>query len=331
VAYHLTSAGSNIAASPESAAETMLDVREVTDAAEWDAMLGACAIPHLPQALAYGEAKAASGWTPRRVVFGQNGTPLAMVTVLQLRRFGLTLLNRVNRGPLFLVANPSEADILSVYLTLRRHFGRLWTAPLLVAPALDAGERSEHLLRQSGYRRRASQSWLSGRIDLTRTEDELWAGMSSTFRNRVRNAEKLGAQLEISETAEAYEWMIARHLENMQEKGFSAFSAQMLRVLKSNAAGKVLVFRLLSEGEPVAGMSVVRFGQMAEYHVGWFGPAGRKLNAGNFLMWNIILELKRRGVVGFDVGGMKHGDGYTRFKRTMNPVEYELAGEWMSF
>jgi len=28
---------------------------------------------------------------------------------------------------------------------------------------------------------------------------------------------------------------------------------------------------------------------------------------------------------------MRPGDGYTRFKRTMNPVEFALAGEWVSF
>ena len=85
-----------------------------------------------------------------------------------------------------------------------------------------------------------------------------------------------------------------------------------------------------TQGQPVAGMSVVRFGRRAEYHIGWFGPEGRKLNAGNFLMWEVIKEMKRRGVTDFDVGGMRPGDGYTRFKRTMRPVEFRLAGEWVS-
>jgi CelD/BcsL family acetyltransferase involved in cellulose biosynthesis len=330
VAFHLTSTESDVAAI-EDGARSVLDVRQVEDAAEWDALIAACPMPHLPQAFAYGQAKAASGWTARRIVLSENGNPIAIVTILELRRFGLKLLNRVNRGPIFLGANPSDAQVLSVYQTLRRYWGRLWAAPLLIAPALERGERADRLLREAGYRRRSAQSWLSGRIDLAADETALWGGLSSTFRNRVRNAEKAGAVVEIADTAEAYEWMIARHLENMKEKGFSAFDGAMLRTLRESAPGQVLVFRLMHSGEPVAGMSVVRFGGMAEYHVGWFGPAGRKLNAGNFLMWNIIRELKRRGVGGFDVGGMKPGDGYTRFKRTMNPVEYELAGEWMSF
>jgi hypothetical protein len=48
-------------------------------------------------------------------------------------------------------------------------------------------------------------------------------------------------------------------------------------------------------------------------------------------MWKVMTEMKRRGVASFDVGGLKPGDGYTRFKQTMHPVEYDLAGEWWIF
>lgn len=331
MAIDITGAASAVSPTEASGEAAWLSVRYVADQREWEALLAACPAPHLPQSFAYGEAKGSSGWRPRRALLSRGGEPLALVTVLELRRFGVRLLNRINRGPLFLNAAATDADILAVYRAVRRTWGRLWTAPLLIAPALEQSPRADRLLRQAGYVRRTRQSWLSGRIDLSVDESTLWAGVTSTFRNRVRSAQKAGAELEIADNSATYEWMIARHTENMAEKGFSAFSPDMLRTLREGHRGNVLVFRLMHQGVPVAGMSVVRFGRMAEYHVGWFGSQGRKLNAGNFLMWNIILELKRRGVVGFDVGGMKHGDGYTRFKRTMNPVEYELAGEWMSF
>lgn len=331
MAFDFASTASDVAEARVPGLAARLSVRYVAEQVEWDALMERCAAPHLPQAFAYGEAKSAGGWTPRRALLSRGDEPLAIVTVLELRRFGLKLLNRINRGPLFLDAAPADADVLAVYRAIRHRWGRWWTAPLLIAPALEQGERSDRLLRLAGYHRRTQQSWLSGRIDLSADEAALWAGFNSTFRNRVRNAEKAGATLEITDSAAAYDWMIDRHLENMEAKGFSAFGAQMLHRLRDTAPDNVLVFRLVHGGEPVAGMSVVRFGRMAEYHVGWFGPEGRKLNAGNFLMWNIIRELKRRGVDGFDVGGMKSGDGYTRFKRTMNPAEYELAGEWMSF
>lgn len=329
--YDVASVVSRVSPARTGDARGTIGIQLVADQARWNSLIAACPTPHLPQGFAYGEGKAASGWTVRRVLFHEAGRPVAIATVLELRRFGLHLLNRVNRGPLFLEAAPSATDIVGVYAALRRRWGRLWTAPLLLAPALPFGPDSDALLRRAGYRLRHRRSWQSGRIDLTVGEAALWAGLASTFRNRVRNAEKAGAELRISDDAQTYEWMLARHAENMAERGFSAAGPALLGALRAAAPEDVLVFQLLDGGAPVAGMSVVRFGTHAEYHIGWFGPAGRKLNAGNFLMWQVLREMHRRGVETFDVGGLKPGDGYTRFKQTMKPVEYQLAGEWMSW
>ncbi len=304
------------------------DIRLVTEQAEWDALVAASPMPHLPQSFAYGEGKAASGWRVVRAVFSLGGRPVAFATVLQLRRFGLTLLNRVNRGPVFLESHPPREQAVAVYTALRHRFGTLLRGPLTIAPALEMSAESDAILSSAGYHVRHRRSWRSGRIDLLQTEDQLWAGLASTFRNRVRRAEKAGAELWIGDHAGSFEWMVARHLENMREKHFNAVGPALLRGLRAADPNNVLVFQLIHEGRPVSGMSVVRFGAVAEYHIGWFGPEGRALNAGNFLMWKVMTEMKRRGVASFDVGGLKPGDGYTRFKQTMNPVEYDLAGEW---
>jgi hypothetical protein len=327
--YDVASTVTTVAPARTGDAMQPIAVELVADQAHWDSLVAACPTPHLPQGFAYGQGKAAKGWTIRRALLLAAGRPVAIATVLELRRFGLRLLSRINRGPLFLEPVPSDETVVAVYAALRRRWGRI--IPLLIAPALPFGAPSDTLLRRAGYRLRHRRSWQSGRIDLTVGEDALWAGLASSFRNRVRNAEKAGARLRVSGDAETYEWMLARHAENMAERGFSAADAPLLRALRLAAPEDVSVFQLLAEGKPVAGMSVVRFGTHAEYHVGWFGPEGRKLNAGNFLMWQVLVELSRRGVRTFDVGGLKPGDGYTRFKQTMKPVEYQLAGEWMSW
>jgi hypothetical protein len=305
-------------------------VREVSTRERWDALIAQAPAPHLPQSFAYGAGKAATGWPARRIEFVRDGRTVALATVLQVKRLGVTLLNRVNRGPVFLEQTPDDETIVGVYRALRRQHGHFWQGPLLIAPALPRGEDASRLLRQAGYRLRHERSWTSGRIDLTRSEDEIWRGLGSTFRNRVRNAEKSAATLDVATGGVAYEWMLARHRENMQEKGFSAVDSTMLRALRAAAPEAVVVIRMMVGEMPVAGMSVVSFGTHCEYHIGWFGPEGRKLNAGNFLMWAVLREMKRRGLRTFDVGGLKPGDGYTQFKQTMKPVAYELCGEWMS-
>jgi hypothetical protein len=317
-------------AGANSTASGIVTLRAVADQDRWDALTAQAAHPHLPQSYAYGAGKAATGWPARRIEFLHDGRTVAFATVLQIHRLGLTLLNRVNRGPVFLEAEPREDVILGVYRALRRHHGHFWQGPLLIAPALPRSERAKRLLREAGYMLRHERSWTSGRIDLTRSEDEIWRGFGSTFRNRVRNAERSGATLDLSVGSAAYEWMLARHRDNMADKGFSAADPAMLRAMREAAPEHVLVFRMMLNDVPVAGMSVVSFGTHCEYHVGWFGPEGRRLNAGNFLMWGVMREMKRRGLAVFDVGGLKPGDGYTQFKQTMKPVEYELCGEWMS-
>ncbi len=317
--------------SASAAASGSVTLRTVDDRHRWDALTAQAPHPHLPQSFAYGAGKSVTGWPARRLEFLRDGRTVAFATLLQIKRLGVTLLNRVNRGPVFLEATPSDEVIVGVYQALRHAHGRFWQGPLLIAPALPRGADASRLLRQAGYRLRHARSWASGRIDLRRSEDEIWRGFGSTFRNRVRNAEKSAATLDVSSGADAYEWMLARHRENMDTEGFNAADPAMLRALREAAPDTVTVFRMMVGETAVAGMSVVSFGTHCEYHVGWFGPEGRKLNAGNFLMWGVMREMKRRGLETFDVGGLKAGDGYTQFKQTMKPVTYELCGEWMSF
>jgi hypothetical protein len=297
----------------------------VLDRASWDDLIAQAAIPHLPQSYAYGEGKRAKGWHVERVVFQRNGRPLAIATVLGRRLFGIRVLTRINRGPLFLEA-ASTRDITGIYAAIRRQ----WRGPLLIAPALPHGPDSTTILRNAGFRLRHDNGWLSGRIDLGRGEDQVWTGFTSTFRNRVRHAEKATPIVRVATDAATYEWLLDRHVENMSDKGFSGADPVLLRALRESRPEDVLVFQLIHGDQPVAGMSVARFGNCAEYHVGWFGQEGRRLNAGNVLMWEVIKTLQHRGIGQFDVGGLKPGDGYTQFKRTMRPSEFRLAGEWMS-
>ena len=303
-----------------------ITLRFDADRTEWDALEARAPFPHLPQNFAYGAGRAATGWRLRRTVFEQGGRSVAYAAVLEKRAGGLRVLTRVNRGPILLDAAPRPETIRAIYAALRRR----WRGPLLIAPALPRDEANDAALRQAGFSIRQRQGWQSARIDLTRGEDEIWAGFASTFRNRYRQAVKAGAQLRIADDAGTFEWMIERHLANMREKQFSGPGPALLRGLRATAPENVLVFQLIDGDEPVAGMSVVRFGTHAEYHIGWFGEDGRRLNAGNFLMWEIIKEMKRRGVATYDLGGMRPGDGYTRFKETMRPVPFILVGEWMS-
>lgn len=304
-----------------------ITVAPVSDRAEWDALMARATTPHLPQTFGYGEGKRAKGWNVERVMLQRGGRSLAIATVLVRRLFGIRVLVRINRGPILLETALSTQEITAIYAAIRRH----WRGLLLIAPALPHGPASTRIMQDAGFQLRHDKGWMSGRIDLDRQQDQLWAGLASTFRNRLRQAEKASPAVRITTDDASYEWLLDRHVQNMRDKGFSAADPVLLRALRASRPEDVLVFQMIHDGQAIAGMSVVRFGNCAEYHVGWFGPEGRRLNAGNYLMWEVIKALQQRGAKQFDVGGLKPGDGYTQFKRSMRPHEFRLAGEWMSF
>ncbi len=55
--------------------------------------------------------------------------------------------------------------------------------------------------------------------------------------------------------------------------------------------------------------------------------AARRAAAGNFLMWNSVVEMKRVECRALDLGGFSVADRYGQFKRGMRGDEYRHAGE----
>ncbi len=316
---------------PAQAQTGHVTVTEIHDASRWDALLGLAERPHLTQTFAYGAAKATQNWTLVRVCLSIGDVPIALCQVLEKRILGIRVVSRINRGPVMLEANPSNERVLAAYRAIRQRWGHWYSGPLSIAPALTQSDENAALLRQAGFVFRGRKGWWSGRIDLSRPLDAIKAGFASTFRNRLRKTLESELTLHVASDIDTVDWMIARHVENMREKGFAAVDGSFLANLRATAPQDYIVFQAMLGGKPVAGMSVVRFGDIAEYHTGWFGPEGRDANAGNFLMWSIMAEMKARGCTAFDIGGLYEGHGYTQFKRGMKPQEYQLAGEWVAF
>ncbi|MGV8952148.1 MAG: lipid II:glycine glycyltransferase FemX [Cypionkella sp.] len=309
----------------------LVTITQIGDAARWGQLMALADLPQLTQTFAYGEAKSAANWRVVRVCLSIGGIPVAICQVLEKRVLGLRIVTRVNRGPVMLERNPSAERVLAVYGAIRKRWGHWYSGPLTIAPGLALGDDNIALLRRAGYVRRTPKGWWSGRINLTASLDAIKAGFASTFRNRLRKTLEGPLTLRVASDIQTVDWMIARHLENMRDKGFSAVDASFLASLRATAPQDYIVFQAMLDGKPVAGMSVVRFGAVAEYHTGWFGPEGRDANAGNFLMWSIMAEMKARGCTTFDIGGLYEGHGYTQFKRGMKPAEYQLVGEWVAF
>ena len=202
---------------------------------------------------------------------------------------------------------------------------------LVLAPGLTESDEHRQWLREAGFIARGTVGWCSAVLDLTQDAATLRKRLASTWRTQLNGAERGGLEFEISDKPCAFDWMLARHQENMRDKGFAGTSPDFLRALRERAPEDVFVCRALHDGQPLAGMIVFRFARSAEYFVGWFGPEARQKKAGNFLMWNAALTMQARGCERFDLGGYSSSDGYGRFKQGLRGSEYRLLEEWVAF
>ena len=308
-----------------------IEVTTVSARAEWDALFARAPHPHFPQAWSYGEGKRiAAGWSPERLVFRDGGEPVALCQVLVKRLLGIPVA-RINRGPLFLEAAPRPELVSGVLRALRRRWRFLRRGLLLIAPALGADDESARALRAAGFIKRGAFAWGSALIDLTPPLEEIHQRLSPEWRKKLRKAEKAGVELRVRRDPAAFEWMIARHVENMRAKDFEGPTAEFVRHVVAAGPGDFLLLQALVDGEPHAATLVARFGQHAENFIGWVDETARRASAGNFLRWNCVVEMKRAGCRALDLGGFTIADRYGQFKRGMNGAEYRLSGEWLAF
>jgi hypothetical protein len=319
---------------------TQCDITSVDDATEWAGYLTQVEHPHMVQSWAYGEAKQAvgadktgwrfdaGGWQARRLLIERGGEPVAICQMLEKCVVGFSCASRVNRGPLFLGEEPPDEVVRDVYKTLRRH-SRYRPGVLVLAPALPDGPSSYSLLDDLGYRPRQMAGWKSCRVDLRGGEEQIRKNLASSWRNRLKAAERSGLEITVSASPDDVGWMIARHVENQEAKGFTYPAPALVRAVCDAAPQDVLVYKALHEGEAVGAMLVFLFGRGAEYYVGWTGPRGREVNVGNFLFYRIAVDLHERGRQWCDLCGERHG-ATEQFKRGMRGEHYALLNEWLA-
>ncbi|HUQ10621.1 MAG TPA: GNAT family N-acetyltransferase [Steroidobacteraceae bacterium] len=307
-----------------------ITVTEVADRQSWDALFAFAPDPHFTQAWCYGEGKRAEGWQVERLLFNDEDGIAALCQLLVKHPFGARV-TRIDRGPVFLREHPSPELQLAVFQALRRRWRFGWRGLLLMAPSLPANAASASLLRAAGFWCRRETGWHSSYLDLALPLDQLHRRLAPHWRTRIRRAEKLEVGLRLRRDPAGIDWLLERHVENMHVKGFIGPSPEFVRAMYDASPKDFWLLQAMTGGEPEAALLVGRFGQHAETFIGWTSDTGRRAAAGNFLLWNAVIEMQRAGCRTLDLGGVPADAGQGQFKRGMRGAEYELAGEWLAF
>ena len=158
-------------------------------------------------------------------------------------------------------------------------------------------------------------------VNLTRSEDEIWAGMTSSCRRCIRKAEKIGVVVEeASEDGFADEYYEQLKDVFARQSLVPAYGVDRPRELIAalKPTGRLLLLRARDpEGRPVATGIFIAFNGTMYF---WGGASWRQhqiVRPNEAIMWYAMRHWKQRGMTVCDLGG-----GHRRYKD-------KYGGEWI--
>lgn len=279
--------------------------RECCDPA-WDTFLTQCPGGHHEQTSLWGQVKNTYGWRPLRIIVKKQDQILggAQVLIRQFGRWGR--IGQISRGPVAASSNPRlvEAVLRGLHNTMRDE--RL--SYLAVVPPYD-GAIFEPGLQHLGYWRKPNALPPSGTmtatllLDLSPSLDDLMARMRATMRKNIRRASRTcmivrqGAASDVEKFRELM-WALCARRGCAPSPPQRDYFEHMWRVFRS--AGHVMLLNAESEGETVASIFVVAFGDTVRtWKIGWAGDHARS-HPTELLYWEAIRWAKLQGFRYFD-------------------------------
>lgn len=299
---------------------------------EWNRLVHRFADSNLIQTWEWGEVKSRTApWTAERLEFVEAGEIVAIAQVL-VRRLPLLLggMAWVNRGPLWDLGR-GAACVPRVLELLHRRYVVERRLYLRVASTLGGGAGFPSL--PAGFQTTPAIGHCAGRLDLTRPEAELRAGLKQSWRRFLVKSEKLGTEIVVGRDEAIFGRFLAAYggiLENATYKKSTTpnLLSEFQRQLPPE--GRMTVLEAVVDGEAVSWVVLATYGSVGEYLAAASLPTGRQRNCGQLLTWAAIRHLKANGFKTLDIGGFDADDrdsGVSQFKAGINPVPYRFHAE----
>ena len=306
-----------------------LKLLETTDPRVYDDAVRNMPITSALQGWGYGEARRVLGQTPMRfLIVDGSGRTVGALQLLRKRLVpGFSTLY-APRGPAL-----ESLDLLPAVAEAVRAVAKPTDAILKIEPpvALPADD-STQIPEGYGPFRRAESEQPEHTIlaDLSRTEDELFAGLHSMARRNVRTAQKLGVVAGRDDDFDAF-WEIFTATNERAKLGAypRAYYETLLR--EGNAhGGEAYIVLSRHQGKALAGGFFLGMGTGTYYLFGGSvrddrlqedGTPFKDSKAPDAFYWNAMLDAKRRGYELFDFWGIprvldeeKHSFGVFKMK-----------------
>ncbi len=170
------------------------------------------------------------------------------------------------------------------------------------------GSDAENNLRYSGWQGLGGER-SSLRLDLTKSEEEIFANFRKNSRYEIRRAERLGISVVPASVEADIEEFLTLHARVAVRKGFSAEAPEDLRaairwLIGADSRGALLLAR--AENHVYGGAVIGRAGKRCWYV---WGAADKheQFNVGHILQWRALLWAKSHGCREYDFGGYTSG------------------------
>lgn len=168
-------------------------------------------------------------------------------------------------------------------------------------------------------------------VDLSRAEEEIWAGLSGSARQNIRRAERSGVVVREGRDLEDVRLFHRMHAHLRKTKyRMLAQPAAFFEALFERFAPEERLTVLLAEadGEPVAGLFLLQWGDTLYYKFN--ASVDQHLRPNDLLVWQAILMGRRRGLLRLDFGiSDVDQPGLVRYKAKFATEEKEVRFlEW---
>jgi len=149
-------------------------------------------------------------------------------------------------------------------------------------------------------------------INLDQTLDEVWKNeIHSKNRNVIRKAEKAGCSFIVDDKFEHLKEFINLYdstMDKLSADGFYYFDDAYYENLKLGITDSFLGCVQNSDGQIISAAIFIYSGPYGHYHLSGSDKSQLAISPNNFMLWNAAIELQKRGVKRFHLGGGTNGD-----------------------
>lgn len=206
------------------------------------------------------------------------------------------------------------------------------------APLVEAAIRHarEKLWRHVEFRTNAgipqsapsTARYLTHQLELTKGEDELWAGLESAARRSIRKARDSGVVVSIGQDEAAMREFFRLHCLTRKRHGVPpqpyAFFANIRRHLVDQENATIMLAS--HRGRAIAAMVFMQFGLRVIYKFGASDLAFQHLRANSLLMWEAIQRYASEGMHDLHLGRNEtNNPGLRRYKLAWGSSENSLS------